>query len=121
MHIEATKSSPYIKLSAEDCEFRIEGSSYSESVDEIYDNVIKWVEEKIPELECELNCIFKLYVLSSVSQKKILYILIKLNEFFESGKKIKIIWYVAEDDEDNYEFAEEIGELFNIPVEIIKE
>ncbi|MCF6184775.1 MAG: DUF1987 domain-containing protein [Bacteroidales bacterium] len=121
MKIEASNNSHSVNLSIEECKFMIEGSSFSETADKIYDQVTEWIEKELPAMECELNCIFKLYVISSVTQKKILYIFSKLDEFCKSGKKIKITWYISEDDEDNVEFAEELETLFEIPFEIIQE
>ncbi len=120
MNIKDTKGSPSIYISIEECKFEIKGSSYSESVDKLFDDIINLVEKEIPNLSCELDCIFKLYVISSITQKKILYLVSRLNNFFKSGKKIKISWYVY-DDEDNLEFAEELIDIFNIPIKIFDE
>lgn len=120
MQIKGTKNSPSVLLSSEECKFEIKGFSYSETINEIYDKAIKWINDNIPKINCEINFIFNLYVTNSISDKKILLIIDRLNNFFLEGKKIKIKWCALED-EDSIEYAEDILTLFKLPIEIIEE
>jgi len=120
MLINSTKNTPSVFLSSEECKFEIKGSSYSEDANEIYDQIIIWIIKEVPKMSCELNCIFNLYILSSISEKKILFIISELNKLFETGKKIKIIWHIS-DDEDSVDFAEDLSNLFKLPIEIVNE
>ena len=119
MYIEPTKNKPSVFLSSEECKFEIKGSSYSEEANLIYDEIIKWILKEVPKMSCELNCIFNLYILSSISEKKILFIISELNKLFEAGKKIKITWNIS-GDEDSIDFAEDLKYLFKLPIEITK-
>ncbi len=116
MLINSTKDTPSIFLSLEECKFEIKGPSYSKNAILIYDKVIEWVTNEVPKLTCELNCIFNLDILSSVSEKKILFLISELNKLFLNGKKIKITWHTS-DDEDSIDFAEDLRTLFKLPVE----
>ncbi|MCD4792307.1 MAG: DUF1987 domain-containing protein [Bacteroidales bacterium] len=120
MLLEKTKESPFIYLSAEHCKFEIKGSSFSEYINEIYDDVLKWMDDNIPEMKCTLHCEFHFHVVSSVSRKKILQVFIKLSEFYRKGNKFEIIWYVDKGDEDVLDLSEEITELLHIPMKIIE-
>lgn len=118
MLIKGTKNTPEIFLSSEDCRFEIKGSSYSEHVNEIYDKIINWVTKEVPKMTCELNCIFNLYVLSSISEKKILFIISELNKLFKEGKNISVTWHIS-DDEDSSDFAEDLSILFKLPIKTV--
>jgi len=118
--IYKTNSTPYVKLSIEECIFEINGLSFSNDVEGFYIPIIEWVEKEFPKLECELKCKFNLSVFNSVTYKYILSIMTKILHFNKAGKNIKVLWYYDVDDEDNKESAEDIAELFNIPFELIK-
>ena len=120
MLITKTKDTPEIHLSVEECFFEIKGSTYSENADEIFDNVAEWINENVPKIDCDLNCIFELDIISSISYKKILYILSILYKFYEKGKKITIIWKVSSEDEENLDFAEDLKELFKLPFKVVE-
>ena len=118
--IERTNSTPYVKLSIEDCIFEIRGLSFSNDIESFYAPIVEWVEKEFPKLACDLECKFDLSVFNSVTYKYILNIMTKILHFNQSGKNIKVLWYFDDDDEDNKESAEDIAELFNIPFELIK-
>ena len=82
MLLEKTKESPFISLSKENCKLEIKGSSFSENIHEIYDDILKWMDKNIPLMDCKLECEFLFHVISSVSRKKILQVFIKLNMEF---------------------------------------
>lgn len=119
MKIEKTKETPFIYLSVKECKFEIKGSSYSENIEDIYKEVLKWMDKEIPKLNCELNCEFQIYVINSISKKNLMLVFNKLSDFYKKGKKMKIKWFADRDDEDIYELAEEIIKLFGIPINII--
>ncbi len=118
--IKETSSTPYVKLSVEECTFIIEGLSFSNDVESFYSPIIEWVETNFPKLDCELSCIFNLSVFNSITYKYILSIMTKILHSNQAGKNIKVIWYYDLDDDDNKESAEDIAELFNIPFELIR-
>jgi len=94
MLINGTKSTSSIFLSCEECKFEIKGSSYSEEANDLYDQIMNWIHREVPKISCKLNCVFDLYVLSSIREKKILFIIAELNKLFETGKNIKVSWYI---------------------------
>lgn len=118
LKIEATKSTPYINISFDKCIFEIEGNSFATDTDNIFKHVLKYVNENLPVLDCDLICEFKLYVLNSVTYKYILQIINIFTQYYKRGKSIKIIWYYESEDEDNKESAEDLTNLFNIPFEL---
>ena len=119
MKLEKTKNTPFVNLSITDCVFEITGDSYYEEFTDIYDQILKWIEEEMPKLECEINCVFHFGVLNSISLKNVIIILLKLNHYYKTGKKISITWYYDKDDEDNEDNAEDLSILTEIPFKIV--
>ncbi len=120
MIIPETSGSPYVKLSAEECCFEIKGNSFSNIINEIYEKILTWIDEEMPKIDCNIECIFNYYVSNSVTYKNVLVIMTKFAELKEQGKKIQIIWYYNKDDEDSLAIGEDIEELFNLPVKFIE-
>lgn len=120
MKKDKTKNTPFINLSVEECKVEIEGPSYSEDIDDIYKDVIKWLENEVPHLNCELN--FELYftVINSITQKNLMQIFLMLSDFYKKGVKMNVNWKVDEDDEDITDLTDEFSGLFNIPIKVIK-
>lgn len=121
MKLKRTRNTPSVFLSVTDCIFEIKGPSYAENITEIYVQILEWVEEKIPQLSCELDCHFQIDVLNSVSYKNIIEIIMRLDHYAKTDKKIKVIWHYYEDDEDNFAVGKDLSDLFDIPFEIVEE
>lgn len=114
--ITETKNTPEVNLSIKNCQFEIRGSSYSDSVfKDVYSKILFWIDERMPYLDCELNCIFFIDLMNSISYKNIMQIMIRLVSFYKEGKKITISWFFEGDDEDNEELAHDMSTLFDIP------
>ena len=120
MKKDKTKNTPFINLSVKECRVKIEGPSYSEDIDDIYKDVIKWIENEVPKLNCELNFELFFTVINSITQKNLMQIFFMLSDFYKQGIKINVIWKVYEDDEDMIELTDEISVLFNFPMKVIK-
>ncbi len=49
------------------------------------------------------------------SSKRILFLLYKLNELVDSGKKAKVEWYYRQSDEDMYEVGQDYAFMVHVP------
>ena len=118
MILEKTYNKPFVNLSIEDCIFEIKGSSFSKSVTERFNDILKWIDQEIPKLEGELKCSFYFDVLNSISFRSIMEIFDKFSHYQETGKRFNVTWYYDTDDENNLENAEYLSEIFDIPMSI---
>jgi len=116
MIIRETPGSPYVQLSVDDCVFIIKGNSFSENLNNIYEKVLNWIDNEMPKIKCDIECIFNFNVSNSVTYKNILIIMTKFSELQKLGKKITVVWYYDKEDEDSLAIGEDIEELFNLPV-----
>ena len=119
IYIQKTKKTPLIHLNIAENVFQIKGPSFSEDIVDVYNPIIDWIDEYIPNIEKDLICELYFTVLNSASHKKIFQILIRLNSYLDNGKVIKVKWYYDEDDEDIMEMGEDLIELINLPIELI--
>jgi len=116
LFLPETKFTPKVNLSVDNCTFEIIGPSYADNIyEKVYVKIIKWVEEQMPKIECDINCIFSISILNSMSYKNIMQIMIQFVEYRKTGKNISITWFFEGDDEDNEELAEDLSEIFDIP------
>lgn len=120
MILEKTNNKPFVNLSIEDCIFEIRGSSFSKSVSERYTEILKWIDLEIPKLDGELKCSFYFDVINSISLRYIMEIFSKFSKYQEKGKKFNVTWHYDIDDEDNFENAESLSEIFDLPMTIKK-
>lgn len=117
--INNTDDTPKVILDAENEVFEISGMSMPEDVNLFYEPILTWLEEYANNPNKSTEFIFKLTYFNTASSKLILDILYKLEEIFENGFNVRILWYFAEDDEDMHESGEEFTELVDIPIDLI--
>ena len=115
-----THNTPFVNLSVENCYFEITGNSFSDQSDDVFAEILKWIDDELPKLECHLTCVFYLNVFNSITYKNILSILKKFEDLRKNGKEISVDWCCHIEDEDNLELANDIKALFKIPFNIIE-
>jgi hypothetical protein len=118
MKQERSNTTPYINLSLEENTFEIKGNAFSNGANDLFSEIMDWVDSNIPQLENELECVFALHVLNSVTQKSLLCIFQKLDVFLKQGKKLKVVWYCDPNDEDLIDLADDIQRFYSIPIEV---
>jgi hypothetical protein len=119
MKKEKTNNSPGVYLSIEENVFEISGNAFSDSINDVFSEILEWIEINIPKLQNELVCVLSLNVFNSVTYKNVLFIFHKFEIFNKNGKKISVAWYCNPEDDDMYDLAVDMKELYNIPFEII--
>lgn len=119
LKIEPTHKTPKVYLDPENNVFEISGRSIPEDSVGFYKPILDWLDEyaknPLPQIEFK----FELEYFNTASSKNILEILKKLEEIYEKGNDVKIIWYYEEDDEDMEETGEDYKALLSVPVELV--
>ena len=115
--ISATNVSPGINFDKEVGKFLIFGKSFPEEVKMFFDPVLYWLEEYIDQPNNETIFEIRLDYYNSATSTILLEILYALKKIVQAGKKVKIVWYYLEIDEDMLEAGEEYSEMVNIPFE----
>lgn len=118
--IKASDDNPEIILDKENCLFKIEGKSLPEDVNTFYEPVLKWLKQYSTNPLKKTTLAFKFSYFNTASSKKILDILLILEEIIKKGAGILVKWYYPDYDEDMKEAGEEYSEMTDVPFEFIK-
>ncbi|PLX24167.1 MAG: hypothetical protein C0599_02935 [Salinivirgaceae bacterium] len=117
---EGNKHKPAIKFDKNTGVLSITGSSFPENAIVVYDPVIKWI-EKFNFNEVETFTVkISLEYYNTATSKKLFEIIKNLNQTYQNGKKIEIIWEYLGDDEDMFESGRYYSELVEIPFRFIE-
>ncbi len=117
LYLDATDETPEVKLDKDKNVFEFSGKSLPEDVVTFYNPILDWLDNYSEDLNEVTEVKFRLDYFNTASSKMILDILLKLEEFQDLGKEVKIKWYFAEDDEDMEEAGEEYAEIVDLPFE----
>ena len=117
LYLDETDETPGIKLDSEKNIFEFVGKSLPEDVTTFYNPILDWLDEYSKNLNDITEVVFRLDYFNTASSKMILDVLLKLEEFQESGKAVKVKWYFAEDDEDMEDAGAEYAEIVDVPFE----
>jgi len=122
LHIESTKSTPEIHFDPISNRMQIKGQSYPENAFKFYEPLLHWLDEYLQQLEQEVlvELYFNMPYINTSSSKCMMMMLEKLDEAYQSGKKVMILWYYDEDNETAMECAEEFKEDLLVPFQITK-
>lgn len=116
--IAATEDTPGVILDPASNHFEISGRSLPEDVVVFYQPVMEWLEEleKTPITGMVLS--IKLEYFNTASSKLILDILLKLEDIFQNGTQLKVVWNYLSSDSDMKEAGEEYSEIVGLPFEL---
>lgn len=116
--IEGTKSFPKITFIPKLNKYEISGHSYPQDPITEFKPVFKWVENNLGKLkDRKVSFCLKLYYFNSASNRIILSLLKKIEEFYNSGSDIEINWYYY--DEEIYNDGKIFATLIKIPVNFV--
>jgi len=117
LRIEQTDDSPLVVFDREGNVLEISGKSLPEDVAEFYKPVLNWLNDyrKDPNEKTILD--LKLIYFNTASSKKILDILMVLEEMSEDGRDVLVRWHAPARDEDMQEAGKEYEEMVEVPFE----
>ncbi len=117
--IEATNTTPYVRLDAETGVLDISGISDEQDALAFYFPVIQWIEAYLlhPQPETTLNLRFKYF--NTASSKALFEIIKRLEVLLKQDKQLVFNWYYTEEDENLKEDIEYFTDLTNIPINVI--
>ncbi len=119
LKIESTHKTPKVYLDPEEGVFEISGRSIPEDSVGFYKPILEWLDEYAQNPNEKTEFKFELEYFNTSSSKNILELLKRLEEIYEKGHDVKVIWYYDEDDEDMEETGEDYQALLKVPVELI--
>ncbi|MCL6638296.1 MAG: DUF1987 domain-containing protein [Firmicutes bacterium] len=121
LYIKGTKSTPEVSFNPDSNILLLQGQSYPENAFKFYDQVFRWVDEYLVQLQEEalVKIDFSLPYINTSSSKCIMLLLEKFENAYKTGKKLTLNWYCNEDNESELECAEEFKEDLTFPFNIL--
>jgi hypothetical protein len=117
-HILPTDKSPEVFLNP-DGTIKIHGRGLVVNRTGASDVIIDWIDKYLDDPAEVTYVTIEFEYLNSFSTTTLVTMLKKLSRVLLKSRKIKIIWYYEEDDEDIMERGEYIAAALNMPIEFI--
>lgn len=114
---EETAQTPQINFNAISGVMEISGRSIPDQADEFWMPVLSWFESYMLNAREETTFIIRLEYFNISSSKRILFLLYKLNELVEQGKRAKVEWHYRDGDEDMFEVGQDYAYMVKVPFE----
>jgi hypothetical protein len=110
---------PIVNFNAETGECLIEGESYLEKTSEFYDRLLIWLSQYFAEVKGDIKFRFKLTYFNTSSSKRLLYIMLKLKEYVDSGSKVEASWHYNPNDIEMEEAVEDFMSIAKLDVKLV--
>ena len=118
--ISGKSDTPSIHFNIAQNRFEITGRSLPEDATEFYTPVLKWVKQYVQQPVHDITFDFKLEYYNSASARKIVEIIMALNEIVKKNKEVKFNWYYETDDDMMRDAGEELSILSQAPIQLIE-
>lgn len=113
--IQATAQTPLVNLNPTTGIMEIRGRSIPDDPEAFWGAVLTWFDDYMANPIEETLVRIDLEYFNITSSKRILFLLYKLNELVDSGKKAKVEWYYRQSDEDMYEVGQDYAFMVHVP------
>ena len=121
IEIKGNQDTPAVIFDKEANFFQISGRSFPADADSFFQPLIIWLDDykkSVPPELLEFNV--KMEYFNTASAKMLLDIFFKMEDIFEEGYEVKIIWHSLEEDEDMLEAGEEFNEIVELEFEFVE-
>ena len=120
LQLDGTPKTPLILFDGETGNFEISGRSIPENSAKFYLPLIEWVDQYLTDPADLTSINVRLEYFNTSSLKSLVELFRRFEKLLRAGKKVEVIWYYEEDDEDMMESGEDFRLLINIPIRLIK-
>lgn len=117
--IEGTINTPKIEFDASTNLLKIWGRSIPEHPINFYKPLENWIDDYIANFPESITLEIYLDYLNTHSTECMFILLKKLADYQStSSKKVKVVWFYDEDDEDMESMGEDLGDTIKLPIEL---
>ncbi len=118
LKIEKTEDTPDIILDKENEIFMFSGKSFPENIDIFYGPVLEWISEYMHTPNQKTEIVFKMEYFNTASSKKLLEILVDLEQLLDKNREVVVKWYYSEEDDDMRSAGRKFKQLTRLPIEL---
>jgi hypothetical protein len=109
---------PYINFDASTGVCEISGESFPEKTEDFYGRLMDWLERYVKEVKGPIDFTFNLSYFNTSSSKRILHIMILLQEYSEKGGKVTAKWNYEPEDLDLEEDIEDLKTISRLDLKM---
>ena len=122
LNIIATTSSPDVQFDPLSGVLRMSGESYPENTFEFYSPVLSWVKSFLSQTTIPVSLTLELAYLNTGSVKCLMDLFDLLEDAFQDGRNVQIVWRYHAKNTRALETAEEFSEDLTLPflIEVIE-
>ena len=117
--IEDEYDKPFVNFDASTGKCELSGESFPEKTTDFYGRLMEWLEQYIKEVKGPIEFLFGLSYFNTSSSKRILHIMILLQEYSEKGGKVKAQWNYDPEDLDLEEDIEDLKIISKLDLKLI--
>ncbi len=117
LFLEATEDSPKLLLDPKSGKIQVKGRSFMEDTIPYYSAILEWLRDYFKDPQPETTIELEFEYINSASERMVIDVLAEFNKYFILGNKVRVIWAYPPEDESLAEMGEELGEMFDIPIE----
>lgn len=118
LNLVASISSPAVYFDPENGQLSMSGESYPENTFEFYVPIISWLKAFIAKTDLAITLNLELAYLNTGSVKCLMDIFDLLEDAFQEGREISVIWRYHKKNSRALETAEEFSEDLTLPFQI---
>lgn len=115
---EATRTTPYACVNYQSGVIKLGGRSSPENTMEFYEPFLKAISLMSKMSKPEITAKFKMMYFNTSSARCIYLIIKELKKLQDRGKKVKVVWFAEEDDEDMLETGMDFQDILGIAINI---
>ncbi|MGK7396903.1 MAG: DUF1987 domain-containing protein [Candidatus Cyclobacteriaceae bacterium M3_2C_046] len=118
--LKPSPKTPEIKFDIEKSLFEVSGRSIPENSIDFYKPVLEWLDQYIKHPNSETTLEIKLEYFNTSSSKCLVDIFRRFEKLHIEGKKVSILWYYEDEDEDMLESGEDFKGIIKMPLQLVK-
>ncbi len=115
LRIDSTAQTPLIDLNPITGVMDIKGRSIPDDPEMFWGQILSWFDTYLVNPKDQTTVKIDLEYFNITSSKRILFLLYKLNDLIDTGKKVVVEWYYRESDEDMYEVGQDYAFMVRVP------
>ena len=122
LHIPVTGDEfdkPFVNFDASTGKCEMTGESFPEKTEEFYGGLMRWLEQYMEEVNGPIDFSFGLSYFNTSSSKRILHIMILLQQYAEKGGKVIAQWNYDPEDLDLEEDIEDLKIISKLDLKMI--
>jgi len=118
LEIKGTNTTPQVNFDAETGKLEMQGTIIQEDTAGFFKPIFEWLDSFKPDKQTPILMRLCFYYYNTSASKRIFVMLKKLDELFQNGYNVKVVWEHEEGDEDSIQECQGYKRFLKLPVDI---